>query len=67
MGQDVNEILANAKKTLADAQSKFPSPVPSSSKPSYTQAHEARNAPSLGDELKAKGEMVQKGKKALEN
>ena len=59
MAQDVESILASAKKTLADADSKFPTPsAPQPQKPSYSMAAAARKAPSIGEELKAKGEMM---------
>lgn len=68
MADDVNTILAGAKKTLAEAESKFPSsqaPTTAAPKPSYTQAREERKTPSLGDELSEKARMVQNAKKAL--
>lgn len=67
MADDVNTILAGAKKTLAEAESKFPSSqAPTTApKPSYTQAREERKTPSLGDELSEKARMVQNAKKAL--
>ena len=66
MAQSVDEILAGAKQTLADANSKFPSAPPAPSKPSYTQAHEARKSPNTGDELAAKKTMVDKAKSAIQ-
>jgi hypothetical protein len=66
MADDVNTILANAKKVLAEANDKFPSPsMPQPQKPSYNMAREARKAPSVGDELKAKKDMTDKAKQAL--
>ena len=69
MPQNVDEILAGAKKTLAEAQTKFPSPSSSKSplpQPSYAMVPPARReAAALGSELRAKGEMVQKAKEAL--
>lgn len=66
MAQDVATILANAKKVLGEAEEKFPSPSPPQpDKPSYSLATAARKAPGIGDELKAKGQMVQKAKEAL--
>lgn len=68
MAQDVATILANAKKTLSEAENKFPSSpsMPQPDKPSYSMAHDARKEPGLGAELKAKSEMVGKARKALE-
>ena len=65
MAQSVDEILAGAKQTLADANSKFPSAPPAPSKPSYTQAHEARKT-GIGDELAAKKVMTDKAKSAIQ-
>jgi hypothetical protein len=66
MPQDIETTLANAKKVLGEAEQKFPSPsMPQPQKPTYSAAREARKAPSIGDELKAKGDMVQKAKQAL--
>jgi hypothetical protein len=69
MPQSVDEILAGAKETLANANKAFPSSSPAPpqpQKPSYTAAHAARKAvPSMGDELAAKGTMVDKAKQAL--
>jgi hypothetical protein len=67
MAQDVEAILAGAKKTLGEAEQKFPSPpMPQPQKPSYSMVLPARKAEAgIGAELKAKGEMVQKGREAL--
>lgn len=69
MAQDIGEILAGAKKTLSEAESKFPSSQAPKSEPapSYTQAHEARKSPAgIGEELREKAKMVQKARTALE-
>jgi hypothetical protein len=62
----VDTMLAGAKKTLAEAESKFPSSqAPTPAKPSYTAAREERKSPTIGDELSEKARMVQNAKKAL--
>lgn len=69
MAQSVDEILAGAKKTLQESNEKFPplNPQPTAApKPSYTQAHEARKASGIGDELAAKKQMTDKAKKAIQ-
>jgi hypothetical protein len=75
MPQSVEDILAKAKAVSQQAEQKFPSAGASAitgagkaitAKPSYAQVPTARKAASgIGAELKAKGEMVQKGRDAL--
>jgi hypothetical protein len=70
MPQSVDEILSGAKKTLVEAQSKFPSPSSSKTAPSQSSSYAMvppirKEVAALGAELRAKGEMVQKAKEAL--
>ena len=74
MPQDVESILAGAKKTLGEAEKKFPSasPMPATSQTPNEYSHApyslvpaARRATGIGAELKAKSEMVGKARQAL--
>ena len=73
MPQSVEDILAKAKTVSQQAEQKFPSTNAATAtgksvvaKPSYAMVPPARKeAAGLPEELKAKGEMVQKGREAL--
>jgi hypothetical protein len=75
-GKSVEDILAGAKETLGKAESfdksvKGPAPeasaAPASAKHEYSNAPYAMaKSPTLKDELKAKGQMMDKAKKALQ-
>lgn len=79
MAQDIGSMLSDAKQavthsTETEALNKVsPTPVPEGLKspeyksPSYTAARQERKAPSMADEMKAKSDMVQKAKTALNN
>lgn len=66
MADSIDTMLANAKQVLSDSEKKFPSSSgpAAPTKPSYTAVREART-PTLSDEMKAKGDMVNKAKQAL--
>ena len=81
MPQDINTILAGAKKTLGEAEKKFPSaPKPATSQTPNEYSHapyslvpaakkaiaEAGPGPGVGTELKEKAKMVANARKALE-
>ena len=68
MADGIDAILAGAKAASAHAENKFPTaaaPVSKPAAPSYTAVREARKSPTMADEMKAKGDMVQKAKTAL--
>lgn len=73
---DINSMLADAKSASAHADETealhktSPTPVPDQlkapAKPSYTAARAERKSPTMSDEIKAKNDMVDKAKKALD-